>query len=174
MKNNKIFKMAATAMFTAMIFVLTRFISVPVAAGYVHFGDALIYIVASVMGGPWGFFAASVGAVLADITAGWISYAPVTLIVKALIALPFVLNYKNSEKILTLRTALFTIPSGVITVLGYFIGDLIIDKAYAVVNIPGNVIQAAGSAVLFIVIAAAFDAVKIKKRLFLNHEVKNG
>lgn len=174
MKNNKLFKMVVTAMFTAMIFILTRFISVPVAAGYVHFGDALVYLVASVMGGPWGFFAAAVGEALADIASGWISYAPATLIVKALIAMPFVLVWKKSEKILTLRTALLTIPAGAITVLGYFAADLIIDKAYAVINILGNVIQAVGSAVIFIVIAAAFDAARLKKKLFLKGEVKNG
>lgn len=174
MKNNKLFKMVVTAMFTAMIFVLTRFISVPVATGYVHFGDALVYLVASVMGGPWGFFAAAIGEALADVASGWISYAPATLIVKALIAVPFVLTWKKSEKILTPLTALLTIPSGAITVIGYYAADLIIDKAYAVVNIPGNIIQAVGSAVIFIIIAAAFDAAKLKKKLFLKGEVKNG
>jgi uncharacterized repeat protein (TIGR04002 family) len=167
-KNNKVFKMVATAMFTAMIFVFTRFISVPVATGYVHFGDALVYLVASTLGGPWGFFAAAVGEALADITSGWLTYAPATLIVKALIALPFVLVNKKSEKILTPLTALFTIPAGAITVGGYFVADLIIDKAYAFVNITGNVIQAVGSAIIFIVIAIAFDAVKIKKKLFID------
>lgn len=167
MKNNKLFKMVATALFTAMIFVLTRFVSVPVATGYVHFGDALVYLVASVMGGPWGFFAAAVGEALADVAAGWIAYAPATLIVKALIALPFALVWKKSDKVLTPLNALLTIPAGVITVAGYFVADMIIDKSYAFVNIPGNVIQAVGSAVVFFVLAAAFDAAKLKKRLFL-------
>lgn len=167
MKNNKIFKMVATALFTAMIFLLTRFVSVPVATGYVHFGDALVYLVASVMGGPWALFAAAVGEALADVASVWIAYAPATLIVKALIALPFVLVWKKSDKVLTPLTALLTILSGVITVAGYFVADMIIDKAYAVVNIPGNVIQAVGSAVVFIILAAAFDAAKLKKKLFL-------
>lgn len=174
MKNNNIFKMTATAMFTAMIFLLTRFVSVPVASGYVHFGDGLIYIVAATLGGPWALFAAAAGGVIADLTGPWAVYAPATLIIKALIALPFALSYKKSEKILTPITALFTILSGVITVGGYFVADLIIDKAYAVVDIPGNVIQAVGSAVIFIVLAAAFDAAKLKKRLFLKETANNG
>lgn len=172
MKNKKVFKMVVTAMFTAIIFLLTRFVSVPVATGYVHFGDAIVYLVASLLGGPWGFFAAAVGEALADVASGWITYAPATLIVKALIALPFALTYKKSEKILTPLTALLTIPAGAITVLGYFVADLIIDKAYAVVNIPGNIIQAVGSAIIFIVIALAFDGAKLKKKLFVNKEVK--
>lgn len=50
--------------------------------------------------------------------------------------------------------------------LGYFIADMIIDKAFAVVDIPGNVIQAVGSAVVFMIIAAAFDTAGLKKKLF--------
>lgn len=171
MKNKKLFNMCATAMFTAIIFVMTRFISVPVASGYVHFGDALVYVAASVLGGPWAFFAASAGEALADIAYGMTYYAPATFIVKALIAVPYVYLYKKSEKILTPVTALMTIVSGVITVGGYYISDLIIDKSYAIVNIPGNVIQAVGSAVIFIVVGAAFDAAGLKKKLFLKREV---
>lgn len=158
--------MVYTAMFSAMIFALTRFIQVPVASGYVHFGDALIYIVASTLGGPWSLFAASLGAALADLTSGFAVYAPATIIIKALIALPFALNCKKSDKILNPLNALFSVACAVITVGGYFIADMIIDKAYAVVDIPGNLIQAGGSAVIFIVLAAALDAAKIKSRLF--------
>lgn len=162
--------MVYTALFAAMIFVLTRFVQIPVASGYVHFGDALIYIVASTLGGPWAFLASAVGAVLADITSGWVTYAPATCIIKILIAVPFVFVGKKHEKILTPASALLTIASGAITVLGYFIADCIIDRAYAVVDIPGNVIQAVGSAVVFIVLAAAFDAANIKKKLFLKNK----
>ena len=64
-----------------------------------------------------------------------------------------------------------TIVSGLITVGGYYISDLIIDKSYAIVNILGNVIQAAGSAVIFIILGAAFDAAGLKKKLFYKREV---
>ena len=165
-KNTKY--IALTALFAALVCALTTVhLPLPSEAGYVHFGDALVYLVASVMGGPWAFFAAAVGEALADVTAGWVSYAPATLIVKALIALPFVLSCKKSDKILTPLTALLTIPAGVITVGGYFVADLIIDKTYAIVDIPGNVIQAAGSAIIFIVLASALDAVKIKSKIKL-------
>lgn len=160
MKNSKLLKMIYTALFTALIFLFTRFIQIPVATGYVHLGDSLVYIVSSVMGGPWAFFAAAVGESLADIASGWISYAPATLIVKLLIAVPFVFISKKSEKILTPVSALVTIPAGAVTVIGYYIA---IDKAYAVVNIPGNVIQAVGSAIVFVILAAAFDTMKLKK-----------
>ncbi len=166
--NSNIKKMSLSAMFAAMIFVLTMFVKVPVASGYVHFGDALVYICAAIIGGPWAVLAAAIGEGLADIAGGFVAYAPATLIIKALIAIPFILSSKkNSDKILTPLNAVMIIPSGIITVLGYFLADLIIDKTYAIIDIPGNVIQAVGSGVIFIILAAAFDAAKIKQKIKL-------
>ena len=162
--NKNLKKIVTTAVFSAMIFVMTFFVKVPVASGYVHFGDALIYICAGIVGGPWAMLGGAIGAGLADLAGGYAMYAPATIIVKALIALPFILVNKKSEKVLTPLSALMSIPAGIITVLGYFIADLIIDKAYAIIDIPGNVIQAVGSAVIFIVLSLALDKAKIKKR----------
>lgn len=128
----------------------------------------MIYIVASTLGGPWALLASALGAAIADLSSGVAVYAPISAIVKVLIALPFVFVNKKSEKILTPLTICLTIPSGVITVLGYYLGDLIVNKAYAVADIPMNIVQAVGSAIIFAVISAAFDAAKLKKKLFIN------
>jgi uncharacterized repeat protein (TIGR04002 family) len=162
--NNKLRKTIISGVFTAMIFVLTMFVKFPVASGYVHFGDALVYICASMLG-PWGIIAGAIGEGLADVAGGFAAYFPATVIVKALIALPFALFNTKNEKILSVKSGLFTLLSGAVTVLGYFIADLLIDKAYAVVDIPGNVIQSLGSAIIFVVIAAAFDKAKIKNKI---------
>ena len=162
--NNKLRKTIISGVFTAMIFVLTMFVKFPVASGYVHFGDALVYICASLLG-PWGIVAGAIGEGLADVAGGFAAYFPATVVVKALIALPFALFNTKNEKILSMKSGLFTLLSGAVTVLGYFIADLLIDKAYAVVDIPGNVIQALGSAIIFVVIAAAFDKAKIKNKI---------
>ena len=167
--NRKVLNMVYAAVFAAMIFALTRFIQIPVpgGAGYLHFGDAMIYIVASTLGGPWALLASALGAAIADLSSVAV-YAPISAIVKVLIALPFVFVNKKSEKILTPLTICLTIPSGVITVLGYYLGDLIVNKAYAVADIPMNIVQAVDSAIIFAVISAAFDAAKLKKKLFIN------
>lgn len=167
--NRKVLNMVYAAVFAAMIFALTRFIQIPVpgGAGYIHFGDAMIYIVASTLGGPWALLASALGAAIADLSSVAV-YAPISAIVKVLIASPFVFVNKKSEKILTPLTICLTIPSGVITVLGYYLGDLIVNKAYAVADIPMNIVQAVGSAIIFAVISAAFDAAKLKKKLFIN------
>ena len=164
--NNKLRKTIISGVFTAMIFVLTMFVKFPVASGYVHFGDALVYICASLLG-PWGIVAGAIGEGLADVAGGFAAYFPATVVVKALITLPFSLFNAKSEKLLSVKSGLFTLLSGAITVLGYFIADLIIDKSYAIVDIPGNAIQALGSAIIFVIIAAAFDKSKVKNKIGL-------
>ncbi len=158
-------KISFTAMLAAMVFGLTM-LHIPIGAGgYIHIGDALIYIAALLIGGPWAFLAAAIGAAVADIVSGFASYAIVSVIIKALIALPFVLIRDRGEKLLTPLSALLTIPSGIITVLGYFLADLVLYRAGAVADIPANLIQAVGSAVAFILLALALDKAEIRKRI---------
>lgn len=152
------------AMFAAMIFGLTM-LHVPIGAGgYIHVGDAVIYVTAMLMGGPWAFISAAIGAACADIVSGFAVYAAPSAIIKILIAVPFVLISKKQSKLLSVRSAIFTIISGVITVLGYFAADLILYREGAIADLPANIIQAAGSAVVFIVLAFALDRAGIKQR----------
>lgn len=152
------------AMFAAMIFGLTM-LHVPIGAGgYIHVGDAVIYVTAMLMGGPWAFISAAIGAACADIVSGFAVYAVPSAIIKILIAMPFVLISKKQSKLLSVRSAIFTIISGVITVLGYFAADLILYREGAIADLPANIIQAAGSAVVFIVLAFALDRAGIKQR----------
>ena len=153
-----------SAMFAAMIFALTM-LHVPIGAGgYIHVGDSVIYIAALLMGGPWSFISAAIGAACADLVSGVAVYAIPSAIIKVLIAVPFVLTAKKDTKLLSIRTAAFTILSGIITILGYFLTDLVVYRAGAVADLPANVIQAVGSAVVFVILAFALDRADIKNR----------
>lgn len=164
MKNTKIKTMCFTAMFAAMVFGLTM-LHIPIGAGgYIHVGDALIYIVTLLMG-PWAFLSAAIGAAVADIASGFAVYAIPSMIIKTLIAVPFFLVYKKEKKLLSVRTGLLTIVSGAITILGYFIADLILYREGAVADLIPNLIQAVGSGIVFVVLSFALDKVKIKEVL---------
>ena len=165
--NIKVKKMCLTGMFTAMIFGLTMLHIGIGAGGYIHLGDAIIYIVALLLGGPWGLIASGIGAAIADLASGFAVYAIPSLIIKILIALPFVIVSKKRNKLLSVKTALLTIPSCAITVFGYFIADLIIYREGAVVDLIPNLIQGLGSAIVFIIFAFALDKVNIKTRFFM-------
>ena len=153
-----------SAMFAAMIFALTM-LHVPIGAGgYIHVGDSVIYIAALLMGSPWSFISAAIGTACADLVSGVAVYAIPSAIIKVLIAVPFVLIAKKDTKLLSIRTAAFTILSGIITILGYFLTDLVVYRAGAVADLPANVIQAVGSAVVFVILAFALDRADIKNR----------
>ncbi|MBR3148862.1 MAG: ECF transporter S component [Eubacterium sp.] len=163
--NKKLHKITATAVFSAMIFVLTFAIKFPAASGYVHMGDSLLYLCTLIMGSPWGMIAGAIGEGFADVAGGYVAYAPATVIVKVLAALPFVYVRKKSAKLFSLPSVIASVIAGVINTAGYFAADLIISKAYAFVDIPGNLIQALASAVIFIIIALALDKVKILDKI---------
>ena len=164
--NKNLKKITLTGVFSAMIFVLTMFVKVTVPSGYVHFGDAMIYVCAVLLGSPWAMIAGALGEGLADVAGGFAMYAPATVIIKVIIAFMFSLC-KNENKLLTVKSGIITLTAALVTVGGYFAADMIIDKSYAFVDIPGNIIQGVGSAVIFIVIAAMLDKAKIIKKVDL-------
>ena len=58
---------AMSAMFAALVTVTTAFIKIPTpVGGYVHPGDSMVYLAASVLPGPFGLIAAAVGGALGD------------------------------------------------------------------------------------------------------------
>ncbi|MBR3536623.1 MAG: ECF transporter S component, partial [Oscillospiraceae bacterium] len=71
MKDQKIKTMTTTAMFTAIITVLTACFQIKtVNDGYIHFGDSMIYLAACLLPAPYAIFAGSVGGAMADILSG--------------------------------------------------------------------------------------------------------
>ena len=118
--NKTVKKISFTALFAAMVFGLTM-LHIPIGAGgYIHVGDAMIYL-SGLLLGPWAFLAASIGAAFSDLASGFATYAIPSAIIKFLIAIPFVALYNKSNKLLTVWTALCTILSGAITVGGYYV-----------------------------------------------------
>ena len=67
---DKTTKMAAAGLFAAMITVMTAYIChIPygVNGGYIHFGDALIYLAAVFLPRPYALAAAAIGGGAADL-----------------------------------------------------------------------------------------------------------
>lgn len=160
------------AMFAAMVAVMTAFVQIKTpTGGYVHLGDSMIYLAASFLPLPYAVAAAAVGGGIADLLV-YPETIIYTVIIKAVNAVFF---SAKDDKLLTKRNALMTIPSGLVTIVGYSLSKLIRmllagDSFHsALINalwkMPENAIQAAASALIFILIAAAFDKADIKKRM---------
>lgn len=173
MKHNKVYLLTATALFTALVAVSTSVIKIPAGNGYTHFGDSMIYLAACILPAPCSVFAASAGAVLADVFSGYAIYAPATAIIKALNALPFILmriylKRKNKDdKILSWQICLMLVPTTLVTIFGYLIAEyFMFGTKFAVISaFTGGWLQPGGSLIIFIILAAAFDRINLKKRI---------
>lgn len=171
MKKQSVKKITFTALFAALIAVMTAFIKMPtgINEGYLHFGDSMIYLAGCLLG-PWAALAAAIGGALADILAGAAVWAPATAIIKALNAVPFIVashiyfKNKGKQKIVNWYTVPMVIVSGLITIFGYLLAEgLMYSFPSAWTSVPFSIIQAVGSAIVFIILGCALDAVKIQK-----------
>ena len=168
---NNIKNICFTGLMAAMITVCTAFIKIPtgINAGYLHFGDSMIYISGCFLG-PWAFIASALGGAMADILAGSPQWAAATAIIKALNALPFVIVssvYRKKHgriRIVNKYTLLVTVLSGLITVFGYLLAESIMYSfPSALTSVPFSIIQAVGSAIIFAVLGKIIDKIDINK-----------
>ena len=173
MKKNKLMLLTTTALFTALVTVGTAVIQIPVGNGYAHFGDSIIYLASCFLPGPCAIFAASAGAAIADLATGFAVYAPATIIIKALNALPFVLmriylkRKKKDDKILNWQICLMLVPTTLVTIFGYLIAEYIMfGQEFAFISaFTGGWLQPIGSLAVFIILAAALDKINFKKKV---------
>ena len=100
MKQMSSFKIVITALFAALICVATMLIQIPIPAtgGYANLGDGIILICTFLLPPAYAVTAAGLGSALADILAGYVSYAPATLIIKAGVALIAALIFSKIGK----------------------------------------------------------------------------
>lgn len=156
----------------AMVCVATTFLHVPIiGGGYVHMGDAVIYLAAALLPTPYAMAAAAVGAGLADVLVAPM-WAPFTVVIKAVMVLTFT---AKKERLLCGRNALAVVMAGVIGVAGYYVaevailcfsgGELAVSAVAAVAAIPFNALQELAGGVAFLLLALALDRMNIKKRL---------
>ena len=159
--------LTSTALFAALITIFTAYIGhVPVGAngGYIHFGDSLIYIAATLLPMPYAFAAGAIGGGLADLLTAPM-WAPATIIIKMLITIPFT---NKSSKIVTTRNVIATLAAFLISGTGYYIAEAILfgTKTAFFMSLSGSAIQSGGSAVFFIIIGLMLDKLGFKNKLF--------
>lgn len=155
------------ALFAALTFVLTAyFFHVPVGVngGYIHFGDSMIYLAASMLPLPYAMAAGAIGAGLSDLMSGGVMWVVPTVIIKALMAAMF---SAKQDKVLGKRNALALIPAALICLVGYYLAESIIMSNFLVglPSAPLTLIQSAGSSALYVLLALAFDKANLKQKI---------
>ena len=173
MKKFGTFQVVLVALFAALICVATMLVQIPIPAtgGYVNLGDGVILIAAFLMQPVYAVAAAGLGSMLADLLAGYVSFAPGTLVIKAGVALIGALVFKALGKE---KKGVAALPAMIIAgmcaealmVLGYFFYEAVVlgVGAGAVGGILGNV----GQGIAGIAVAGMVAPVLMK-----NEELKN-
>jgi uncharacterized repeat protein (TIGR04002 family) len=164
--------LTSTAIFAAMITLMTAYIChIPdgINGGYIHFGDGLIYIAATLLPTPYALAAAAIGGGLADLLTAPM-WAPATIIIKMLIALPFT---RKKEKIINARNIAALFAAALISGAGYYLANAFFmggfEGGFIAYLFSGNLVQSGGSAAVFIALGLVLDKIGFKKR-FLREE----
>lgn len=164
---SKVAYLTMTGIMAALITIMTAYVfHIPVGmnGGYVHFGDALIYLAAALLPKPYALAAAAIGGGLADLLTAPM-WTPATIIIKMLIAIAFT---SKAGRIITPRNVVAAVVAYFVSGLGYFVAEYILFGSWSVffVSMSQSLIQSGGSAVFFIVLGLALDKMSVKKRFF--------
>ena len=154
-----------SAVFAAMTYALTAFLHIPTAKGYIHIGDAVIFIAASLLPKPYAMASAAIGASLSDALSGYWIWVPATFVIKALTALAFT---SKKPKMLCARNFTALVPALVLCVGGYglYSGLVIYGSLPAgFIDAPANIFQTVASAAVYIALSATMDKSGIKKKM---------
>lgn len=168
---NNIKKLVFSGLFASFVFI-TIVVIPPIPTptnGYINFGDSFVNISAWLLGPIYGAAAAGIGSAFADLFLGYTLYAPVTFLIKALMALASFFIFKAFSKHshgLFARIISASVAE-IIMVLGYFAFECILyGFAGSIIGVPANIIQGVGGVVIAVVL---HEAIFCHIPFFKNH-----
>ena len=132
-------RLVFTSLMTCLVLIGTLLfrIPVPMTQGYVHLGDAMIYIAVLILGKKQGAFAAALGSSLGDVLGGFAFWAPWSFIIK------FAMAYAAGSLIEKTSKVFSMTAGGLIMCAGYLIAERVMygSWALAAVGLPWNIGQ---------------------------------
>ena len=140
----KIKKIVLAALLAAFTCVATFIVRIPSpVGGYINLGDCMVLLSGWILGPVYGFLSAAVGSALADVSAGYLLYAPATFLIKGLMALVVALIHKAlKDKNVTVGNVFGGIVAEIIMISGYFLFEwAVYDFGGALANVLANVAQ---------------------------------
>lgn len=165
-KKSKTYYLTIAGIFAALITIFTAYIGhVPVGinGGYIHFGDGLIYLAATILPMPYAMLAGAIGGGMADLLTAP-AWTLATLIIKSLIVIPFT---NKGITIISKRNLAAPIISYFISATGYYLAESLLfgTKAAIIMSFSGSFIQSFGSMIFFLMLGTALDKFGFKARL---------
>ena len=160
MKNSSVRYLTLSGILGALVLIFTAWLHIPVGNGYVHVGDAFIYLAAVVLPTPYALLTAAGAAALSDCLSGFFLWATATILIKGITVLFFT---AKDKKLLCLRNFLALLPAAVLCAGGYYLYEALLygDYATPLLSVPGNLLQSLCSSAVFVLMAAAMKNRKL-------------
>ena len=147
-------------------------IPVPMTKGYIHLGDAMIYLAVLLLGKKQGSAAACLGSALGDIIGGYAFWAPFTFIIK--LAMAFTAGsvieiHHGKHEPGTFRRMLLYITGmtagGLVMCTGYLIVERFMYGGWApaFIGLPWNIGQFAAGIVIALVVHQALSGAGLRR-----------
>ena len=164
-----------TAMMMCLVLVTTYTFKIPTPfQGYVHLGDAMIFLSVLIVGKKYGAVAAAFGSALANLLGGYVAFAPWTFVINGLMAIvmglfidAMVHRNKASLRIagVPLIEIIGMIIAGLVMVLGYGVADAVLagNIMTGILSMPANCGQFAAGVVIASILAAALYKTPARK-----------
>lgn len=157
--------LVTSGLFAALIFLATYVFHIPTSnGGYVHVGDTVIYLAASLMPLPFAAPCAAVGGALSDLLSpGGVVWAIPTLIIKPVLTLFFTSQHQN---IICKRNIAAIFIASIVGVAGYDLASGLMFHNFIapLLQLPLDIVQPIASGILFVLLGTALDKAKIKQR----------
>ena len=167
-ENIKTRNLVITALFAALICVITAFLHIPTGlnGGYIHLGDILIYLSAVLLPTPYAMISAAIGAGLSDALSGGMLWVLPTIIIKPVMVLFFTSKDNN---IICKRNISAVFLAGIVGWFGYYLAGGIISGNFIapLATFFMELIQPIASGIIFLMLSYSLDRIKIRKRLSL-------
>lgn len=178
---SQVYELVLTGVMAALVLAATSFFKIPVPAtnGYVHLGDALIFVSVLVLGRRNGTIAGASGSALADLLGGYAHWAPWTFVIKGLMAFVaatiLLTGDQNKEKTGQagsspypdkIKEAVAFTAGGLVMIAGYFIAQRFIYGNFAapLAALPGNIVQAAAGVIIAEAVSLPLSRTGLLKR----------
>ncbi|CZR95652.1 MULTISPECIES: TIGR04002 family protein [unclassified Clostridioides] len=172
-KMNKVTSKKTTYIVTSALFAsiicltIAYILHIPVGGnnGYVHIGDAFIYLAATILPTNYAIAASAIGAGLADLSTGAAIWVIPTIIIKPILVLFFT---SKSDKIINKRNIIASIIAGIVGLVLYMFAEGIIIGSFTSAFIMSllGLLQPIGSFIVFIILGIALDKLDFKRRYF--------
>ncbi|MBR6005714.1 MAG: ECF transporter S component [Clostridia bacterium] len=148
--NKQIKYISFSSLFAALIFVITRFIQIPIPLGYLNFGNCIILLCCCLLPCRYAVAASALGSAIADLTSFPLYTVP-TLIIKSVFPLVFFAMLKVKIKNDYARHITAAAVSTLIPLVGYTVTGMILYGGFAAgtAQIPGLVTEYAANLIIF-------------------------